>query len=363
MSPVRETGVLARKTRLCIDLGHPAHVHYSRELIRELVADDTHEVLVVARDRAPIHELLRFYQIPFVSRGTGSSSAFGKIAYIVQGASRVWRANRKFEADIFMGFGSFYAAHVAAALHKPSIMYDDTEHAHLGRLLYAPFTTRIVTPASFRRDLGKKHHRLNGFFELAYLHPSRFRPDPNAAVDLGLKPGDPFALIRFVDWTAYHDIGKQGILIEEKRKLVQTLADRMPVFISSETALPDDLKAYELKAPPHRIHHLLAASSFFFCESGTMASEAALLGVPTVHVSYVAERLGNFLTLRDRFGLIELFTETEKGLEASKRLMEPGTKQLWQSRRDKMLSEVGDVTSVMKQQLVDTIAEYTRRHL
>jgi predicted glycosyltransferase len=42
---------------------------------------------------------------------------------------------------------------------KPSIVFDDTEHAKIEHMLMDPFATVICTPSSFTNDLGKKQVR------------------------------------------------------------------------------------------------------------------------------------------------------------------------------------------------------------
>ena len=67
--------------RILFDLGHPAHVHYFKFLIR-LLEKNGNQVLIVARGKDVTHRLLKNYGIPYLSRGKGSKSLLGKFFYL-----------------------------------------------------------------------------------------------------------------------------------------------------------------------------------------------------------------------------------------------------------------------------------------
>jgi uncharacterized protein len=48
--------------KIFIDIGHPAHVHYFKNFIA-VVQKNGHKVLVTARDRECIHQLLKAERI------------------------------------------------------------------------------------------------------------------------------------------------------------------------------------------------------------------------------------------------------------------------------------------------------------
>jgi uncharacterized protein len=50
--------------RILIDILHPAHVHFFRNIRGEMV-DRGHEVLITARDKDRSVELLERYDLPF----------------------------------------------------------------------------------------------------------------------------------------------------------------------------------------------------------------------------------------------------------------------------------------------------------
>jgi predicted glycosyltransferase len=160
-------------------------------------------------------------------------------------------------------------------------------------------------------------------------------------------PNPKFIILRFVSWSASHDIGHKGMTLESKIAAVKAFSEHAQVFISSESPLPPELQPYRFPLPPQRMHHAIAFASLIFGESATMASEAAVLGIPAIYL----DNTGRLYTKeqQEKYGLVFNYTESEedqqkalaKGVEL---LTTPGIKEEWQEKREKMLAEKIDVT-------------------
>ena len=210
----------------------------------------------------------------------------GKVLYMLKADWFIYRKARTFKPDLFLSFASTYAAHAAFLSRKPHIALDDTEHAKFELMLYTPFTKVILSPDCFIGSLGEKQIRIPAFVEFLYLHRERFKPDENIRNDLDLNPGQKLALLRFISWSASHDIGQKGIPDAEKVKLVNSLSAKgYAVKISAEGSLLPELEPFRLKTESHRIHDVLAQADVFIGESGTMSTEACLLGTPAFFVN------------------------------------------------------------------------------
>ena len=146
---------------ILIDIGHPAHVHYFKNFIW-IMQDKGHKFSIIARNRGETFDLLRAYNFDFIDRGTGSKNILGKILYLPVSDFLIYKKSKKFKPDLFLSFGSMYAAHVSKLLHKPHIAFDDTEHSTLEHMIYLPFTNLICTPSCFRKSFGKKHIKFDG---------------------------------------------------------------------------------------------------------------------------------------------------------------------------------------------------------
>jgi predicted glycosyltransferase len=69
------------------------------------------------------------------------------------------------------------------------------------------------------------------------------------------------------------------------RQTVEHLSRRGKVLISAEGELPEDLQKYAYTAAPEQIHHLMGNLGLLVGESATMASECAVLGVPSIYAA------------------------------------------------------------------------------
>src|SRR5690606_4961374 len=212
------------------------------------------------------------------------------------------------------------------------------------------FATKIYTPSCYRIDLGKKHIRFEGYMELSYLHPNYFLPNKEVLSILGIPEGIKYAILRFVSWGAVHDFGHKGMSLENKRKAVMEISKYAKVFISAEGELPDDLESFRIKVPFEMIHDVLYYSSLIFGESGTMTSEAAVLGIPAVFLNNSG--LGYTEEEEERYGIVYNFSESEEDQQAAIRkavqiLQNPYASSEYRFKRERLLADKIDTTAFM----------------
>lgn len=327
--------------KLLFDIGHPAHVHYFKNSIG-ILTQRGHEIQICARERGEIFELLDSNHLSFFSRGRGGKSLLGKLINIPMADWKIYKRAEDFKPDLLIGFASPYVSHVGWLAGKPSIVFDDTEHARLNHALYRAFATTIMTPSCFLKDFRGKHVRFAGFMELAALHPDYFTPKPDVDQLLGLDPDDKCFVVRFISWDANHDAGLRGLSLEQKIEIISSLESYGKVFISSESKLPEELSKYKLGTAPADIHSVLSRSTIFVSEGATMASEAAMLGIPSIYINPLD---AGTLMEQERRGLLFRFKNYEGVQDKIRELAAmPGLKEEWQKRRGEMLSDKIDVT-------------------
>ena len=334
--------------KVIFDIGHPAHVHVFRNLAKEMEKKN-HEVLFTCRDKEHILALLKSYGFTFINFGKPFKTRLSKLAGLFVYDYKMLRTILKFSPDITIGHSSMYAAQMSWLLGIPHISVEDTGNMEQIRL-YRPFTKAILVPESFHKYLGKKQVKYSGNHELAYLHPSRFSPDISPFSELNLKAGTPYVILRFVAWKATHDTGHPGISTQNKRKAITEFSRFAKVFISSETPLSPEFEPYALQIHPEKIHDVIAFSSLLYGESATMASEAAVLGIPAIYL----DNTGRCYTREEeeKYGLVFNFSESpedqiksiEKGVEL---LANPNIKEEWQKKRVKFLNDKIDVTGFL----------------
>ena len=274
-----------KKQTVLFDIGHPGHVHYFKNTIRNLEANEK-KVVVTARDKDVAVDLLKAYGIDFHPRGKGMNSRLGKLAYMLWADLKLLNISRRERPDVYVSFSSPYAAQVAWLRRKPHIALNDTEHTDsIHQKFTYPFSVHVVTPESYLNDLGAKQIRFAGIMDALYLAPKYFKPDESIFRHLGIEKNDPFVILRFISWQAHHDYGHSGIPLEMKRKIIELLSTRYKVFISAESALEGEFEQYRVKIPPEMMHSVLNYASLFVGESGTMATESAYLGTHAVTIN------------------------------------------------------------------------------
>ena len=232
---------------------------------------------------------------------------------------------------------------------KPHIGFTDTEHAGLANWLSNPFSDVIVTPACYKGKINpKKHVTYNGYEELTYLHPNYFKPDPAVLDDLGLSKNDRYIILRLVSWQASHDIGEHGFELTDLRSYIRELENYGKVFITSEAGLEDDFEKYKIKVPPEKMHDLLYYATMYIGEGAAMATEAGILGTPSIYVSSLVGTMGNFEELEKRYGLVYAFQNSTFALEKALEVLDiTNIKEKWRKKREKLLEEKIDVTKFM----------------
>jgi len=330
--------------RILIDIGHPAHVHYFRNFIK-IMEKKGHEFLIISRNKEIEHYLLNKYNIPFIDKGKGQNSLIGKSFYYLKAVYIIFIKAIRFRPNMLLSFGSPYASFVSKLINKPHIMFNDTEHAKLSHLLSDPFAKTILTPLCYNKDLGKKQIRFNGYMELCYLHPNYFTPDPSILDLLKVKKDEKYVILRFVSWNASHDIWHSGLSLEIKHKAVKELSKYAKVFISSEGNLPKDLKQYQIKFPPEKIHDALAFATLFIGEGATMSSECAMLGTPAIYINSLT---AGTLEEQEKSKLLFGFRNPKGVLEKAIELLSTSNiKKQYRKYRQKMLRDKIDVTAFM----------------
>ena len=330
-----------------IDVGHPAHVHYFRNMAKILQKRE-HIVLFTARPKEVTLDLLKYYALPYRVIGRNYKGVLGKIAGLAICTLNLFLVCLKFKPNILLN-ASPSAAFVAWILRKHHIALEDTFNMEQVRL-YLPFTDVVLTGDYPHVSLGRKELSYPGYQELAYLHPKVFKPNDSVLQTLGISAGEKYAIVRFVAWNASHDIGHAGISIENKIELIDSLTKYFPVFISSEGVLPDELEKYRIKIKPEQMHDALNFAYLFIGESATMASECAMLGTPAIFLDSTGRKYTEHQ--EKQYGLVFNYTESpEDQNKAINKAIELATtdnlKEQFKINRDIMLKDKIDVTAFL----------------
>lgn len=327
--------------------GHPAQVHNFRILKEELEKAD-HRVFWLASDKDISKYLLDYYKIKYQALSRPGKTIFSKFYILIINTFYVLNFIRTNQIDFAISRVSPYVSIACWLLRKTHIALTDTESARFYDKLFGNLVTALFTSRSYKLNLRKDQIRFDANIEMFYLHPSRYKPRFDIYPLLGVKEGDPYIVMRYVSWDAYHDKGLSGFTDANKINAVKLLEKYGKVFISSEKKLPEDLASYGLKIPPEMIHDVLANAKLFIGESATMASESAVLGTPAI---FLNDNWFGSTEQETEYGLMYSFKcdliDQEKAINKSVELLSnPNLKKQIEEKRKLFLASKIDVTAL-----------------
>lgn len=269
--------------RVLFDIVHPADVLFFKRPL-EMLAARGDEVLVLSRHKDVACALLDEFGFPHRPVSAAGTGVIGLATELMRRDMAILGAARKFRPEIMIGFGGVAISHAGRLLGIPAIGFYDSENARMQTRITLPFISRLYVPDSYSgRTPQARTVRLAGTKELSYLHPKAFSSDRARAIEGGLDPDRDNFFVRVVSWRANHDIGKAGWTAETLRGVVDRLGALGRVHVSSEIGLPEELEHLRYRGSISSVHHLMSQCRLFVGESATMASEAAILGVPAIY--------------------------------------------------------------------------------
>lgn len=341
----------------------PAQAHLMKNIIKTLESKN-HQVLILAREYGETVNLLKSFGVSyFVYTNVSNCGKYKKICNFPFGVFNSYNFLRKYKPDLLVGAG-LECVYTALPLNSKCVLFGDSMpinesiYVKTQFLLCKPFMDAIitpdavVTPGSSKKSLGSKHVKVNSYKELAYLHPNNFVPDESIYKLLGIHKDEEFVLLRFNAFDSVHDFGGvTGFSLDKKRELVNKLSKYANVFISSELVLPPDLKRYSLNIPKHRIHDVLNYAKLVVADTGTMVTEAAVLGTPAIRFSSNAgnKDLGIFVELSNKYDLIYTYDDPEMAItKAVELIKKPNLKNEWKPKREFLLNDKIDLSLFME---------------
>ena len=335
--------------RILIDIGHPAHVHNYRNLALEMEKKG-HKVFWAVKEIDIAKRLLDYYGFNYILLPGKSDSLVGKVWKQILYDIIILIFCKREKIDLAIGT-SVSVAHISKISKVKSIVFDDDDDdiQPLISRFVNPYADVLLSPEAL---IGKRKRTdtiyYAGYHELAYLHPIRFSPDPDILNELGIKQGEQFFIMRFNVFKAHHDQGVKGLSLDQKLKLVDILKPYGKIFITTERNTETELKNYQLKINPEKIHSLIFYATMLLGDSQTMTSEAAILGTPAIKCNTFAGKLSVPDELEIKYNLCYSFLpeQFDSMVEKIKELIDtPFLKEEWSLRRDKMLNDKIDVTS------------------
>ena len=328
---------------ILIDIGHPAHVYMFKNIVFDMQTRG-HVFFFTVREGENETVLLDKYNFNYQKIGSKRKGTVNKILGILIFSWRILKIARKFKPDIFLSHGSMYAGYASFFIRKPHIALEDTGNMEQIRLSL-PFSNVVLSPDVLPVSLGEKHIRYMGYHELMYLIPKYFTPDPDVYSYLGLPEKTPYAILRFISWEASHDIGETGFSLENKRRLIGMLSERLKVFISGERQLPEEFESFRINIPFEKMHDVLAFATIYVGEGATMASEAGILGTPSIYVNSFRR---SYNEDQEKYGTVFNFTSQNGVFEKIDEILsDPDIKEKHTILSNRLIKSKIDVTAFM----------------
>ncbi len=346
---------------IVISIEHPAWAHQFKYIIKELEKRGD-SVTVLAVDKDGDLELLNKYDITYklMANSTGNNTLEKAWLFLKLCITYTVECKRA-KADILIGRLSPMMSVAAFLLRKPHVLYDDSEVCILGFTLARWFSTRIITPRAFYKDLGRKQIKVPMYKELYYLDKAHFTPQRTELTKIGIDPDEKYIIVRFVAWKASHDFGKNGLSDMQKYNFIQKLSKYARVYITSEKELSPELEPYRLNIPYEMIHHVLYYAQVVMSDGATMASEAVVLGTHAVRLCPI--RCGTFIEQEEKYKLLKWFPGStpewfQKGLDYTVELLQqPNLWERGKEKREILLTDMVDCN----QYFIDSIDDVMKK--
>lgn len=264
--------------------GHPAQIHNFR-IVKKLLEKSGHKVHWVSSKKDISFQLLKLYGIDYTAIDKPEKNFFSKVKVLFVNTRIILNVLRKNHVDLIVSRVSPFGSLAGFLSRTPHIALADTESSGIYDTIFSKFVQALITSVSYARTLRKDQIRIQSNIELFYLHPKHYKPPLKPIAALDLKENEKYALLRFVNWAAYHDKGLSGFSTDNKIKVVKELHKHLKVFISSEGPLPPELEPFRIAISFKDMHDVIANSKLFFGEGASMAAEAAVLGVPAIFLN------------------------------------------------------------------------------
>ncbi len=269
--------------RILIDIGHPAHVNFFKNVISTL-RNNGHDIFITAIRRGKLSKIIKseFNEIPVrfngKHRGTKWSILFeANILRFIEQLKFVYSK----KIDIAVSCGSFTTGAIFKfVLRKPNIQFDDDPERKINVALEKMTSTELVFPPIV--GINNKVKTMNALKEWAYLSPKYFTPSIQELDNYNLKP-QRYVFIREVSTGSLNYANQQSNIIAT---FARDLPHNYKVLLSLEdkstiNQYPSDWIL--LKEPLNDIHSLIYFSKIVISSGDSMAREGAMLGVPSIY--------------------------------------------------------------------------------
>ncbi|MBJ48761.1 MAG: hypothetical protein CMG59_06315 [Candidatus Marinimicrobia bacterium] len=284
---------------------HPSKFHLFKFTINELKENNTVDIIINSKD--VLEDLIKeegwaYYNLFPYGRNKSKKPSIVKsgVNFLLTILKLEFFLFKNKKYDLFITDDSLVVN--AWLRRKKSYLFCDNDIRtikHIKILFY--FAFRIIAPHT--TDLGSflsKKISFKGNKAIAHLHSDYFSPSLKTLSRYNLIKYNYF-VIRLAHLNATHDIGdNRGITDKNLKTLIDLVKDRYQILIISEREVPIYARGMLYKGLPSDIKDIIYFSHFIVSDSGTMATEAAVMGTPNILINKLAKEIGVHRELEDK---------------------------------------------------------------
>jgi uncharacterized protein len=346
--------MLPEKKSFLFELNHPCHAHLFKHVIRRL-KNKGYRVDTFIKSNKLIQFILDSEGISYKIQGQKRNNLLFKAIKQIAFTRQITKLYRQNNYSLAIGVSiSIALASRFSGLSSLVLDDDDKKATPLFASLAHQNASLLIRPdcLSYEGQFSNTIYH-NSLHELAYLHPSVFKPDNSVLKEQGLKAGESFFIIRLSALKAHHDIGKHGITNKVLKQLIALLNEHGKVIVLDEEE-KIFLGMESLKISQQKIHHLIAFANLVISDGQTMCSEAACLGVPSVRINDFVGMISNLEELENRWKLSFGFRpeHSDQALHKIKEILETSG-EIFKTRRDKLLQEKIKFTDFLEWMIIN----------
>ncbi|MEM3546795.1 MAG: DUF354 domain-containing protein [Candidatus Bathyarchaeia archaeon] len=277
--------------RILLDILTPKQCRFFSVLGRKLEGKGF-EVYKTARIFREVVELLELLgEEAHLTGRYGGATLEGKLEASLERMIELKKVFQKIKPDLVISFSSPEASRVAFGLNIPHVAVSDSPHSTavsklsipLSRILFTPW----IIPKSAWTIYGIERSKI---FKYRALDPAAwlkdFRPNLDIVASLGLSKEKPIVVFRLEESQASYILGMGGLVEQTALKAIQMFDIQAVIMPRYEEQMRKILEKFGGKSlvleKTIDAVNLLYHAAVFVGGGGTMNSEAALLGVPTI---------------------------------------------------------------------------------
>ena len=259
-----------------------------------------HKIVCTSRKYQQVNGIEKFGSInPVIVGKHGGKNNVDKLLASLNRSKLLAKKIEKWSPNLLISFCSPEASRVAYGLGIPHIAFSDSPHATAVMKLSLPYVTKLLTPWIIPKQ---------DFDEFGINHKNIIK---YRAIDAGIiiknykknkqnrSNAKKIILIRPEESEAAY-ITKKSKTIKIIKKIIEDFPDEQKIVLSRYKDQSKNLKKIFgnnifLISKPVNGNELLKNVDCFVGSGGTMTAESALLGIPTISLNAVPNRIEDFL--------------------------------------------------------------------